>query len=45
MGDKKLFKDKRWSQSVGGEVIEKKEVSEEDKKEAEELLKKIIENK
>ena len=46
MNDKKLFKDKRWTQNPGGIVTGKSEIKEEDKKWAEELYKQILqENK
>lgn len=43
MKDKVLFQDKRWTQNPGGVVIGKSEVTEEDKKWAEELHEQILE--
>lgn len=42
MENKKLFQDKRWTQNPGGVVTGKSEVTEEDKKWAEELHKQIV---
>lgn len=39
MENKKLFQDKRWTQDLGGVVTGTSEISEEDKKWAEELIK------
>ena len=45
MAEKKLFQDKRWTQNPGGVVMGTSEISEESKKWAEELHKKILEQK
>lgn len=44
MNNKNLFRDKRWTQNPGGEIVGYEEVSEEEKKWADELIKQI-ENK
>ena len=41
MSEKKLFQAKRWTEYYGAETIGYSEVTEEEKKEAEELFKKI----
>lgn len=41
MEHKKLFQDKRWTQDPGGIVTGTSKISEEDKKWAEELMRKI----
>lgn len=43
MSEKELFKDKRWTQNPGAVVTGKSEITEEDKKWAEELHKQILE--
>lgn len=43
MESKKLFTDKRWTQDPGGEVVGYEEVTEEEKKWADELIKQIEE--
>lgn len=41
MAEKKLFQDKRWIQNPGGVVIGTSKITEESKKWADELIKKI----
>ena len=43
MENKRLFQDKRWTQNPGGEVVGFEEVTEEEKKWTEELIKQIEE--
>lgn len=43
MCDKELFQDKRWTQNPGGIITGKVDITEDDKKWAEELHKQIIE--